>query len=129
MELLMEKKPRALLINVGLFEATSSVKKSKGAFSLNYQNPANNIAKVETDVEASAGFTLTALIDLSQITLIRVNGGPVQASVTLGVTAERTVPEVIELTINQFFVLDDNVQEVTIQNKGSSTVNVSITQG
>lgn len=122
---------KALLLNVGVFEAHSSVRKSRGAYSLNYRNAANSLVRSEVDVEGGVGFTSQSPINPSSVTMIRVTGeGPVKATLTLGpVAGVRAVSEVVELRINQFLVLDDNVQTVTITNQGSATVLVSITQG
>jgi hypothetical protein len=121
---------KALLLNVGVFEAHNSVRKSKGAYSLNYQNTANNISTVEVDVEGGAGFTFQSPINPSSLTMIRASGGPVLATVVLGVVnGVRTAEETISVVISQFFILDDNVQSVTVTNQGVDTVIVSITQG
>jgi hypothetical protein len=121
---------KALLLNVGVFEANLNVRKNRGAYSLNYQNAANNISNAARDVPAGGGFTWQGVSDNPSVTMLRVTGGPVMVNVTLGVvTNVRTVPEVLTLVVNQFLVLDDNVQSVTVGNQGSSTVNVAITQG
>lgn len=122
---------KALLLNVGVFEARESVRKSKGAYSLNYRNSANSLVHAEVDVEGGQGFTAQNPVNPSAVTMVRVTGsGPVRAVVTLGVVPGlRTVPETVTLRINQFLVLDDNVQTVTITNQGSETALVAITQG
>lgn len=121
---------KALLLNVGVFEANLNVRKSKGAYSLNYQNTTNSVNYFAQDVEGGRGFTWQSLAAVPAVTMIRVTGGPVLATVSLGVLAGvRSVFEVVELQINQFLALDDNVQTVTISNQGSATVNVAITQG
>lgn len=121
---------KALLLNVGVFEAHASVRKSRGAYSLNYRNESNSLAKVEVDLASTEGFTVQSAADPSAATMIRVTGGPVRVTLVLGpVSGIRTALETITVQVNQFFVLDDNVQTVTVTNQGLSTVLVIVTQG
>ena len=121
---------KALVLNVGVFEAHTSVKRSKGAYSLNYANASSNISKVELDVEPGSGFTWQPPVQPTGVTMVRVTGGPIKANVTLAeVVGVRTVPETVLMNINQFMILDDNVSVLTFQNQGLSVVSVAITQG
>lgn len=121
---------KALLLNIGVFEANASVRKSKGAFSLNYSNKASNVSKVELEVEAGSGFTWQPPITPTGVTMVRVTNGPIKVNVTLAeVAGVRVAPETVLMSINQFMILDDNVSAMTFNNQGNSVVSVAITQG
>ena len=124
---------KALILNVGVFDAHTSVKKSNGSYSLNYSNAASNISRAELDVEPSSGFTWQAPMIPTSVTMVRVTNGPIQANVILAeVAGVRAVPESMLISINQFLILDDNVSAITFQNQkiaANDVVSVAITQG
>ena len=120
---------RALLLNVGIFEATNSIRRYKGTHSLNYVNAQSVVSKVELSVLPDKPVDWFPVVAPS-VVIVRVSGGPVHATITLGVVAGiRLEPTSYLVVVNQFMILDDNVSLISFVNPGSSNVAVAITQG
>ena len=120
---------KALLLNVGIFEAVNNLRRYKGSHSLNYSNEVSNLSKIEVVLVPGASFVWRPSV-VPAVTIARVLGCPVTATVTLGpVAGVRTDPASILTVINQFMVLDDNVSLITFVNQGTSNSAIVITQG
>lgn len=120
---------RALVINVGVFQADNNIRRNIGAYSLNYQSPTNAVTQQVADIAPGQSLTFNSTNKATTLTMLRCTT-QVALQYTLNVIAiTRPAPLTVNAIANSFFMVDDNVGSFTVTNNGTATTTINFVQG
>lgn len=120
---------RAMVINVGLFQADNNIRRSVGAYSLNYPSPTNSVNQQVVDLPAGQTIVFNSTNGATALTMLRCTL-PVTLQYRLNVIAVvRPSPVTVNSFAKSFFMVDDDVGSVTITNSGTATTTINFVQG
>lgn len=111
---------RAILVNVGVFEATNTVRRNVAAWNLNYPSDGNNFSRAVVDIAASGTKTVSAFSATPSLLLVRTD-----EAVTLAIT--RADDSVLTVPVKRLFVWEADWKSVLIT-AGATATRVQILQ-
>lgn len=120
---------KALVINVGVFQADNNIRRAAGAYSLNYASPTNSVSQASSDIQAGQSVTFNGSSRATALTMLRCTS-PVAVQYTLNAIAiTRPSALTVNSVVNSFFLVDDNIGSVTVTNNGLVATTINFVQG
>ena len=115
---------RALVINLGVFQADNNLRRSIASLSLNYPSPGNAIESVVRDLAPGQSVTFNSSNASTAVTLLRCTK-PVSVTYHINVGAGVTVVT----SVRSCLLVDDNVGSITVTNPGTDISTINFIQG
>ena len=120
---------RALIINMGLFQADNNIRRTAGAYSMNYPLASNGVQRSDNSLDPGGNLTFNNLNLKTTLTMLRCSA-PVTVTYTLNpVALVRPDPVTVVATVNALLLLDDNIGTFVVSNTGASPVTINFVQG
>jgi hypothetical protein len=114
----MNEANRAILLNIGVFGANQNLRRNLNTISANYQSFSCGQSYGVQSVCGGETWTLKPPSTPTKICVIAVTN-PIKATVTQSTVAGRSA-NTFDVIINQTFVLDDSVSEITFKNESTA---------
>ena len=120
---------RALVINVGVFQADNNIRRAAGAYSLNYASPTNSVNQQVADIPAGQSLTFNSGNRDTSLTMLRCTSKVAIQYTLKAIAITRPAALVVNAVVNSFFMADDNIGSVTVTNNGPAATTINFVQG
>ena len=120
---------RALVINVGVFQADNNIRRAAGAYSLNYASPTNSVNRLDADIPAGQSLVFNVGNKDTALTMLRCTSQVAIQYTLKAIVTTRPVALIVNSIVNSFFMADDNIGSFTVTNNGLVATTINFVQG